>query len=118
VSNRRRCRPGPRQIHLADQLHAAGDEAHRILLRWAEAGEGQHVLTLAPSEWLRDQMERLVGDIVARRERFCPHVGANPQVLYAAAWRACWLTCLLCSLAADRAITGTPADRRSVRLRG
>ncbi|MDG6104386.1 hypothetical protein Daura_07400 [Dactylosporangium aurantiacum] len=97
-------------VALADQLGAATAHARHILT--SAADHGRAVLDAnPPAEWLAAQAAAIRAAILNRAARCCPHIGAAPQLLHAAAWHPGLLVCLDCLPALDPSPDDTTCDR-------
>jgi hypothetical protein len=80
----------------ADQIHAASRDARRLIHAAAEHGGGT-VTADQPPPWLVVHLARLGHAMTTGQGRICPHLGASPRVVLAAAWAPGLLVCPRCA---------------------
>ncbi|WP_327005875.1 hypothetical protein OHA72_00460 [Dactylosporangium sp. NBC_01737] len=97
-------------VALAGQFGAAAAHASHILTSAADQGRAI-IDTNPPAEWLASQATAIRAAILNRTARCCPHIGAAPQLLHAAAWHPGLLVCLDCLPALDPVADDTTCDR-------
>jgi len=81
-----------------DQFDAASRHARRQLDEMARrATEASLAMVPLPlGSWLRDQIAGVIACLQAGTADCCEHIGASPQVMFAAAWRPGRIVCLGC----------------------
>ena len=82
-------------IALADQLAAASADARHILVT-AGTRAGVARVPDHPCPWLAEQAAVLMRSLRSPFARCCPHLGASPRVVHAAAWAPGVLACPAC----------------------
>ena len=82
--------------HLADQTAAAVAHA-RSAVRTVGQCHGGRVADTAAAPWVRGQAAELLAAIAEDRADICPHIGANPTVVFAAAWKPLAVYCGACA---------------------